>query len=155
MLTNYDMSNWQAQTMTSLVESRPGAQVFVILAEGTPGVMRLQPDMAAWPPLSLARVRGTVLGAADFTVFYGDGDRFAIHGVDDFAKIPRTDHKPMRMEEQVDAIIWNPNAPRNPLLLSPATCADPAYLPMRIARIKLAGLPAAEVEAVTRACASR
>jgi hypothetical protein len=153
ILTNYDMSNWQAQTMTSLVESRPGARVFVILAEGTPEVMKLQPDMAAWRPLSLALVRGTVLGAADFTVFYGDGDRFAIRGVDDFAKIPRVDHKPMRMEEQVDAIIWNINAPPHPLLLSRATCADPAYLPMRIARIKLAGLPAAEVDAVTRACA--
>jgi hypothetical protein len=155
ILTNYDMSNWQAQTMTSLLESRPGAKVFVIWAEGTPEVVKLQPDLAAWPPLSMALVAGTVLGAADFTVFNGDGDRFVIHGVDDFAKIPRDQHKPMLMEEQVDAILWNPNAPPAPLLLSPATCADPAYLPMRTGRIMLAGLPLAEIEAVKRACASR
>ena len=155
ILSNYDMSNWQAQTMTSLIESRQGARVFVMLAEGTREVVKLQADMAAWAPLSMAIVRGTVLGGADFTVFVGDGDRFVIRGVDDFAKIPRDQHKPMLMEEQVDAILWNPNAPPNPVLLSPATCADPAYLPMRTARIMLAGLPVAEIEAVKRACAGR
>ena len=36
--------------------------------------VELQPDIASWPPMSLTLVRGTVLGAADFTVFNGDND---------------------------------------------------------------------------------
>jgi hypothetical protein len=45
------------------------------------GAVELQPDIASWPPMSLTPVRGTVLGAADFTVFNGDNDRFAVRGV--------------------------------------------------------------------------
>jgi hypothetical protein len=59
----------------------------------------------------------------------------------------------MRMEEQVDAVIWNGNEPPKPLLLSATTCADPAYLPMRLGRIALAGLSQSEADAVKRACA--
>jgi hypothetical protein len=154
MLSNYDMSNWQAQTMTSLLESVPGTRVFSIWAEGGNEIVKLQPEIAAWPPLSFTRIRGTVLGAADFTLFNGaDKDRYMIRGVDDFVKIPKDQHRPMWMEDQVDAIIWNGSQPPKPILLSPATCADPSYLPMRLARIALAGLPQAEAEAVKRACA--
>ena len=153
MLTNYDMSNWQAQTMTSLLESVPDTKVFVIWAEGGAEILKLQPEIASWPRLSVTRIRGTVLGAADFALFNGgDKDRYLIRGVDDFVKIPKDQHRPMRMEDQVDAIIWNANQPPKPILLSAATCADPSYLPMRLARIALGGLPPAEAEAVKRAC---
>jgi hypothetical protein len=153
MLTNYDMSNWQAQTMTSLLESVPDTKVFVIWAEGGAGIVKLQPEIASWAPLSVTRIRGTVLGAADFTLFNGaDKDRYLIRGVGDFVKIPKDQHRPMKMEDQVDAIIWNGNQPPKPILLSAATCADPSYLPMRLARIALAGLPPGEAEAVKRAC---
>ena len=141
--------------MTSWLESLPGPKVFSIWAEGGDEIVKLQPEIATWPRLSLTRIRGTVLGAADFTLFNGaDKDRYAIRGVDDFVKIPKDQHRPMRMEDQVDAaIIWNGNAPPKPILLSAETCADPAYLPMRVGRITLAGLPAGEAEAVKRACA--
>ena len=60
----------------------------------------------------------------------------------------------MLMEAQVDAILWRGvNPPRDPVLLSKETCADPAYLPMRLARIALAGLPPGEGNAAKRACA--
>jgi hypothetical protein len=152
VLTNYDMSHWQAQTMTSLLEAA-GIRPFVIQSDSGRGAVDLQPDIASWPVLSLTLVRGTVLGAADFTVFNGANDRFAIRGVDDFVKIPKDQHKPMRMEDMADAILWNGvTAPKTPILLSKETCADPAYLPMRLARIKLAGLPPGEGEAAKKAC---
>jgi hypothetical protein len=148
--TNYDMSNWQAQTMTSLLEGA-GIRPFVILGRAGQGAVDLQPDIASWPPMSLALVRGTVLGAADFDD--GDNDRFAIRGVDDFVKIPKAEYKPMRMEDQADAILWWGVAPpRSPVLLSKETCEDPAYLPMRLKRIALAGLPPGEADAVRKAC---
>lgn len=153
ILANYDMGDWQVQTMTSLLE-RAGIRPFVIWAEGGKEIVALQPEIGSWPALSLTLVRGTVVGAADFTVFNGgDKDRYAVKGVDDFVKIPREAHRPMRMEDQVDAIIWNGgNRPANPVPLSKETCADPAYLPMRLARIALAGLPPGEADAAKRAC---
>ena len=69
MLTNYDMSDWQAQTMTSWLESVPGTKVFVIMSEGGKEIQQLQPDIASWPALSLARLNGTIIGAADFALF--------------------------------------------------------------------------------------
>jgi hypothetical protein len=71
MLSNYDTSNWQAQTMTSLLESVPGTKVFSIWAEGGNEIVQLQPDIASWPRLNLTRIRATVPAAADFTVFNG------------------------------------------------------------------------------------
>ncbi len=95
-----------------------------------------------------------MLGAADFTVFNGDTDRFTIRGIDDFVRIPKEQHKPMRMEDQADAILWRGvNPPPTPVLLSKETCADPNYLPMRLKRIALAGLPPAEADVVKKLCA--
>jgi hypothetical protein len=76
------------------------------------------------------------LGAADFTVFNGDNDRFAIRGVDDFVRIPKAQYKPMRMQDQTDAILWRASLRRR-LLLSKETCDGPAYLPMRLKRIAM------------------
>jgi hypothetical protein len=154
VMANYDTSNWQAQTMTSLLEAS-GTRPFVILSDSGKATVGLQPDIASWPPGSLALVKDTVLGAADFTVFRGDSDRFAIRGLDDFVKLPKEQHKPMRMQDQVDAILWmGVTRPPAPVLLSKETCADPEYLPMRLARIALAGLPPGEAEAAKRACAA-
>lgn len=152
VLANYDMSDWQAQTTTSILETA-GIKPFVILSDSGPKTAGLQADIASWPTMSLVLVRGTVLGAADFTVFNGDNDRYAIRGVDDFVKIPKEQYAPMRMEDMADAILWNGvSAPKSPILLSKETCADPAYVPMRLARITLGGLPKGEADAVKKAC---
>jgi hypothetical protein len=145
IMANYDMSNWQAQTMTSLLE-KDGVRVFVILLEGGAGT----PE--SWPPRSLVLIRGTALGAADFADVNGQEKRYAVRGIDDFVEIPKERYRPMRMEDQVDAILWRLNDGPTPILLSKETCADPAYLPMREKRITLGGAPAGEVEAVRRAC---
>jgi hypothetical protein len=97
-------------------------------------------------------IRGTALGAADFADVNGQEKRYAVRGIDDFVEIPKERYRPMRMEDQVDAILWRLNDGPTPILLSKETCADPAYLPMREKRITLGGAPAGEVEAVRRAC---
>ena len=48
VLTNYDMSNWQAQTMTSLLEAA-GIRPFIILSDAGKETPALQPDIASWP----------------------------------------------------------------------------------------------------------
>ena len=154
MQSNYDMSDWQAQTITSWLEAAaPETRVFVIWAEGGREIVALQPAIKTWPRLSLTAIRGTILGAADFTMFNGERDRFAIRGVDDFVKIPKEQHRPMRTEDLVDAFLWNGDAPPSPILLSASTCGDPNYIPMRTRRILLAGTPGGEVDAIKKACA--
>ena len=151
ILSNYDMSDWQAQTIVSLLEAS-GHKVFVIFADGA-GVRSVQPEATAWPHLSVALLKGTVLGAADFAAFNPVDTRYAIRGVERFEPIPRGEWRALRMEEQVDAIIYlarsSPAAP-----LSPALCTDPNYAKMRLARIALAGLPAGEAERVKKLCGS-
>jgi len=151
MLTNYDMSDWQAQTIVSLLE-RGGAPVFVIRAGGD--LSKWQPEIASWPPMSLAIVKGTVLGAVDFSEFEEGDTRYRIRGIDDFVPIPREQWAKRRLEDQVDAILYigatHTNAP-----LSPALCDDPDYVKMRLARIALAGLPPREAEVVKQLCRVR
>jgi hypothetical protein len=40
----------------------------------------------------------------------------------------------------------------NHVLLSKETCEDPAYLPMRLKRIAIAGLPPGEADVARKAC---
>jgi hypothetical protein len=153
--TNYDMSNWQAQTFVSWLEAM-NVKVFTIWANSA-GVQKVQPDAAAWPQMRLALIRGTALGAADFTAFDpGSGrDRFVIRGLDDFAPIPRDQFRSLRMEDQFDAILYTGGGVPDPPLprVSAKACAEPGYLQMRLARIAIAGLPAAEGVAIEKACA--
>jgi hypothetical protein len=76
ILSNYDMSDWQAQTIVSLLEAS-GHRVFVIFGDGK-GVETVQPDTASWPQFSVTLVKGTVLGAADFAAFNPVETRYAI-----------------------------------------------------------------------------
>jgi hypothetical protein len=151
ILTNYDMTNWQAQTIVSLIEGPGGAPVFTIRAEGP--LTQWQVDAASWPPMSLTLVRGTVLGAADYSEFDDPGQRYLIRGVDDFALIPRDQWASRRMEDQVDAILYvGPASSRTSAPISPTLCADPSYLKMRLERIALVGLPQGEADRVKRLC---
>jgi hypothetical protein len=53
ILTNYDMTDWQAQTIVSLIERPGGTPVFPIRAEGS--LTRWQPDTVSWKRAPSAR----------------------------------------------------------------------------------------------------
>lgn len=149
ILTNYDMTNWQAQTVVSLIEAPGGASVFTVRAEGS--LRQWQPDTASWKPMSLTLVRGTVLGAADFSEFENPGQRYRIRGDDDFVPVPRDQWVSRRLEEIVDAILYvGPESGRTTAGISPKLCADPGYVKMRLDRIALLNL--AEADKVKRDC---
>jgi hypothetical protein len=152
ILSNYDMSDWQTQTIVSLLEAI-GHKVFVIFADGK-GVEEVQPDTASWPPFSITLVKGTVLGVADFSAFNPVETRYAIRGVEKFEPIPKSEWRQLRMEDQTDAIIYLAKG-NTSAQLSPSLCADPNYVKMRLERIALTGLPALEAERVKRLCAGR
>ena len=149
ILTNYDMTNWQSQTIVSLIEAPGGTPVFTVRAEGS--LTKWQADTASWKPMSLTLVRGTALGAADFSEFENPGQRYRIRGDDDFVPIPRDQWVKRRLEDIVDAVLYvGPASGRTSAGISPTLCADPAYIKMRLDRIALLNI--AEADKVKRDC---
>jgi hypothetical protein len=136
---NYE-SEGPAETIVSRLENRWGAKVFTIF---TADVSPLQPDAASWPLPSLALVKGTVLGAVDFTRYYGDETmgRFAIKdGKPDFsAPIPREQWKTLRAEDQFDAVLYTGAGPSPIVAPDPARCADKADIDERLRRNAVIG----------------
>ena len=151
ILTNYDMSDWQAQTIVSLIERPGGNPVFTIRTAGP--LTRWQADTTSWRPMTLTLVRGTVLGAADYSEFDDPGQRYLIRGENDFVPLPRDRWASRRLEEQIDAILYvGPESNRTSAPLSPTLCADPNYIKMRLERIAIVGLPPGEAAKVKRLC---
>jgi hypothetical protein len=69
LLANYE-SQGLAETLVSRLESIAATKVFTIKTELTVDLTTIQADVAAWPKPSLALLRGTILGAADFARYY-------------------------------------------------------------------------------------
>src|SRR5262245_3408083 len=149
ILTNYDMSTWQAQSIVSLLETG-GTPVFTVRSGSD--LTKWQPDSASWKPMTLTLVRGTPVGAAEFSDEFGGSDtRYRVRGEEDFVPIPKDQWVSRRLEEIVDAILYT-GPKRSSAPIAPELCADPAYIKMRLERIALIGLPQGEADAVKRAC---
>ena len=149
ILSNYDMADYQAQTIVSWIEAT-GHKVFVLFGDGT-GIEALQPDTASWPQFSVTLVKGTILGAADFAAINPVKTRYAILGRDRFEAIAREQWRKLRVEDQVDAIIYLGKGSTQ-AGLSPRLCDDPNYARMRLERIALVGLPPGAGDPVRRLC---
>lgn len=148
ILTNYDMRDWQAQTIVSLIEARGNAHVFNIRMTGS--LAKWQPNTASWPPMSLTLTRGTVIGARDFGEL-DDSPRYIIRGVDDFVPLPKEQWSALKIEDQFDAIMIAP-AKDTTATIPVSLCSDPNYVRVRLERIALVGLPPAEADVVRRLC---
>jgi hypothetical protein len=149
---NYEFEG-PAETIVSRLENKWGAKVFTIF---TADVSSLEPDAASWPSPSLAIARGTVLGAADFTVYYPSEaiGRFPIRdGKPDFsAPIPRDQWKTLRAEDQFDAVLYTGKGPSPRVDLDPARCAEKAEFQEHLRRMAAAGLPPPETERLRKLC---
>ncbi len=152
ILSNYDMSIVEAQTIVSLLETA-GIPVFIVWRDA--GVASVQPDAATWPIPSLARVKGTTLGAADFARYFSPAaGRLALRD-GKTVPVPRSEWREIPAEEEFDAILYlGPPSSITLSLWSPALCADRAYMEMRLQRIALAGIPPAEAQNLQKHCAS-
>jgi uncharacterized protein (TIGR03435 family) len=154
--SNYDMTSSIADVIVSLLE-KSHVRVFSIWTNTGLDLTALQADVRSWPIPSLAIVRGTTLGAADFARYYGDGlPRVRIKdGKPDFAApIPRSEWRVLRMEDQFDAVLYLGD-PSTITFSQPsrALCADPDYVETRLARIALVGLPQSEADGLKESCA--
>jgi hypothetical protein len=139
---NYE-SDGLAQTIVSRLENVFGAKVFTIWTSRN--IATLQADVASWPVPSIAVVRGTVLGAADFTFYYPSEamGRFAMHdGKPDFSKqIPRDQWRTFRAEDQFDAVLYAGPDPSAGVRPSSERCADKADIDEHLRRMAVGGPP--------------
>ena len=152
LVANYE-SEGPAETIVSRLEHKWGAKVFTIF---TADVSSLQPDAAQWPSPSLALIRGTVLGVADFTNYYPSEamGRFPIKdGQPDFsAPIPRDQWKTLRAEDQFDAVLYTGKGSSPRVDLDPARCGEKAEFQEHLRRMAASGLPPSETERLRKLC---
>ena len=107
IVTNYDMSFWLAQTVVSLLESATPYKVFSIWWEAD--LPRLYRDAAKWRTPALAATRGTSLGAIDFGEYWSSNPSRLPRQMLREGKlipVPRQEWKPLRMEEQFNAVLY-------------------------------------------------
>jgi len=155
VMANYEMEDWRAQTIVSIIERNTPTRVFTIW-RADDRAAAVQADVSSWRAPSLAFVRGTSLGAADFTVFSSfnsTATRFAVRG-DQLIPISRDEWRSLRAEEQFDAVLYlGPSSAMTTSRLPPDLCRDPAYIEMRLHRIALAG-PKVEADRLQQYCAA-
>lgn len=153
IVSNYDMSTWQAQTVVSLLERDHGARIFNIWTLVDRGV-ELPEGVMSWRVPSLAVLRDTTLGAKDFGLFsrgLGDGTRFGVKS-EQLVPVPREEWKMMRMEEQFDALLYlGPPASMTTAAVPAALCADTDFVKRRLERLTRFG-PPVEVQNFRKAC---
>jgi len=151
VMSNLDMHDWRMQTIVSLLERATPARVFTIW-NADDGLTAVQPDVASWPAPSLATLRGTVLGAADATVFVPSPARFTFRG-DTQVQVPRDQWRPLRAEDQLDAVLYlGPRSALKQVPLNASICSDPRYIEERLRRIALTGIPRGEADRVKELC---
>ena len=155
LFSNYDMENWQAQSIVSLLERSMPIKIFTIWQQS---LENLPVNVTSWPVPSLAIVRGTTLGAADFTLYYPPpASRFTVSD-GKIVQIPREDWRSLRAEDQLDAVLYlGPSSAmtnRGSHEIPVALCSEPGFLDMQLKRIALSGVPQFEADRLREYCAS-
>jgi hypothetical protein len=121
-----------------------GPKAFSIWTETNIDLSALQPGVVRWPRPSLAVLRGTILGAADFSSYLSpEPPRFPIvgNGPDFSSPLPRSQYRSLPMEDQFDALLYFcPSSEITMSRLSAARCTDRVYLSMRLERMEFAGM---------------
>lgn len=145
-LVIYGDGHFQARTerpgrsLVGILETA-GTRVFSITSTYH-DLSRLQPDVASWRTPGLALLKGTLVGAAPYEMFFGPPPP-----VDYFKANPN-------LEDHYDAV----------LVLGPASslafggldyprCADPAYVEMRVGRMVRSGMPPTVADRLAQECA--
>jgi hypothetical protein len=147
---NFDMSDWRAQTIVSLIERAGPTRVFAVWREA--GVANIQPSAANWKAPAMAVIRGTVLGAADASQYLSSPGRMRVRD-GKIENVPKEEWVRFPAEQQFDAVLYlGPPSAMTNSTWSPALCADADYMKMRLDRIALAA-PPFEAEQLKKFCA--
>jgi hypothetical protein len=141
------------QPLISLLEGSTGIKAFTIWTNTSSDLRMLQSDVARWPTPSLAVLRGTLLGAADFTFYYPfTAARFTLREGKP-VPVSRDQWRELPMEEQFDAVLYV--GPAHAITRSrplPALCSETAYIQTKLTRMATIGMPPSELERVRDRC---
>ena len=153
IVSNYDMSTWQAQTVVSLLERDHAARVFNIWTLLDPNV-DLPDGVASWRVPSLARLRGTAWGARDFGLYsrgLGSGSRFGVKE-GQLVPLPKEQWTMMPIEDQFDGLLFlGPPASMTTVAVPAALCQDADFVKRRVERLSRFA-PPVETQNFRKAC---
>jgi hypothetical protein len=126
-------------TIVELLETAAPGAVFTIWTNTFTELETAQADVPSWPKPSLAMLRGTSLGAKDFTFYYP----YDVQVLDSKGTpLPKEKRRSLRMEDQFDAVLYlGPPSSITQSGLTPTLCRDRTYVEMRLSRIAVAGVP--------------
>ena len=145
-------SEWpEADTLVMQLEAQAPREVFTIWRVTTS--MQVPSYFTAWRVPSLALLKNTDLGAADFGRYFPyDGERRAARN-GKAVVIPREQWQSLRMQDQFDAVIYlGPEASFKDWVLPQEKCADRAYIDMRLRRMSMFDWAKAEADRLRERC---
>jgi hypothetical protein len=148
--SNFEMADWRAETIVSLIERSGPTRVFAIwrLEETLVDVL---PDTSAWPVPAFAAVAGTTLGAFDMGRLMATPSRF--HLVNRKPEpVPKDQYATLPVAQQLDAVLYLGPDSREPIAPSAEACKRPGFLEERLRRIALTGIPKFEAENIQKLC---
>jgi hypothetical protein len=129
------------RSLTAIVEAS-GTKVFNVTSTFA-NLPQFQADVAEWRTPALARLEGTLLGAAPYEVLFGPPPP-----VDFFRAHPR-------IEDHYDAVVYlGPQSSMTLGRLPYPRCAEPDYVKMRVARMMVTGMPPTVADRLAAECAA-
>ncbi len=148
--SNFEMGDWRAETIVSLIERAGPTRVFAIWRlEQT--LVDVFPKASSWPVPAFASVRGTSLGAIDIGRLMATPSRFRIvNGKPE--PVAKDQYATLPVERQLDAVLYLGPDSRRLIEPSAEPCRRPGFLEERLRRIALTGIPKFEADFVRKLC---
>jgi hypothetical protein len=147
-----------AGDLGALLESDGTTRIFNVwpqIGSGKPDLQVLQDGAVRWPVPSLARLRGTSLGAMEYTSFFTSDGRFQVTDGKP-RRLDREHWKPMRMEDQFDAVLYLGPASEATYQRAPASlCRDQSFMETRFRRMALVPQMRGQIERLKQQCAGQ
>ena len=149
--SNFEMGDWRAETIVSLIERAGPTRVFTIwrLEEA---LTELFPDASSWPVPAMAAVAETTLGALDVgRLMPAAAPRVGL--VDGkMVPLPKERYATLPVERQLDAVLYLGPASRSAIEPSVEPCKRPGFLEERLRRLALTGIPKFEADTIQKQC---
>lgn len=146
-----------------ILEREAHTSVFSVWTNTTVDVRPVDGGAATWPVPTLIPLRGSTLGAADFTFFYpAKIPRFRLKaGISrmtspaDTTLVPPAEWRSFAMERNFDALLYLGHPSTITISqLSPTVCSDRTYLDQRLHRMALGGSSQGEIDRLKTHCTS-
>jgi hypothetical protein len=149
--SNFEMGDWRAETIVSLIERAGPTRVFTIWRQEEM-LTSVFPDASSWPVPALAAVAGTSLGAIDVGRLTPFPPRVRVAN-GKLEPVPKDQYATLPVAQQLDAVLYLGPASREPIPPSAEPCKRPGFLEERLRRIlTLTGIPKFEAENIQKLC---